>query len=129
MVKTVLITGANGGLGKECARQLALLNGTEKIYLGCRNEERAKAAKRSLEESTGKSIFEIVLMDVSDVDSVRSAVESLREPVEGLVMNAGGMGGSTPGQKNGEGVIQLLAVNVLGHVVLLDELLQQQFPV
>ena len=55
-VKSVLITGANGGLGKECARQLALLDGTEKIYLGCRNEGRAKAAKRSLEELTGKSL-------------------------------------------------------------------------
>ena len=53
-VKTVLITGANGGLGKECARQLALLDGTEKIYLGCRNEEKAKAAQRELEEATDK---------------------------------------------------------------------------
>jgi NAD(P)-dependent dehydrogenase (short-subunit alcohol dehydrogenase family) len=123
-VKTVLITGANGGLGKECARQLALLDGTEKIYLGCRNEAKAKAAQRELEEATGKSIFEIVLIDISNLDSARSAVASLNEPVEALVMNAGGMGGKNPGQKNGGGVIQLFVVNVLGHVVLLDELLQ-----
>jgi NAD(P)-dependent dehydrogenase (short-subunit alcohol dehydrogenase family) len=123
-LKTVLITGANGGLGKECARQLASQDGTEKIYLGCRNEERAKAAQHELEESTGKSIFEIVLMDVSNLDSVRSAVESLDEPIEALVMNAGGMGGPNPAKKNGHGVIQMFAVNVLGHVVLLDELLK-----
>jgi len=123
-VKTVLITGANGGLGKECARQLALLDGTEKIYLGCRNEEKAKAAQRELEEATGKSIFEIVLMDVSNPASVRSAVASLNQPVEALVMNAGGMGGSNPGKKNGDGVIQIFSVNVLGHAVLLDELLR-----
>ena len=119
----ILIAGANGGLGKECARQLALLDGTEKIYLGCRNEERAKAAKLSLEESTGKSIFEIVLMDVSNPDSVRSAVESLNDPIDALVMNAGGMGGKNPGEKTDNGVIQLFAVNVFGHVILLDELL------
>lgn len=124
MVKSVLITGANGGLGKECARQLALQDETQKIYLACRNEERAKAAKLSLEESTGKSIFEIVLMDVSNLNSVRSAVESLSEPIEALVMNAGGMGGPTPGEKTTDGVIQLFAINVLGHVVLLDELLK-----
>ena len=123
-LKSILITGANGGLGKECARQLALLDGTEKIYLGCRNEERAKAAQRELEESTGKSIFEIILMDVSKPDSVRAAVASLSEPIEGLVMNAGGMGGQNPGEKTPEGVIQMFAVNVLGHVVLLDELLK-----
>ena len=64
MIKSVLITGANVGLGKECARQLALQDGTEKIYLACRNEERAQAAKLELEESTGKSVFEIVLIDV-----------------------------------------------------------------
>ncbi|MFT5143122.1 MAG: NAD(P)-dependent dehydrogenase (short-subunit alcohol dehydrogenase family), partial [Thalassolituus oleivorans] len=124
MVKSVLITGANGGLGKECARQLALQDGTEKVYLGCRSEAKAKAAKRSLEESTGKSIFEIVLMDVSDLSSVRSAVSSLDGPIDGLVMNAGGMGGPSPGAKTSDGVTQLFATNVLGHVVLLDELLK-----
>ncbi len=66
MIKSVLITGANAGLGKECAKQLALQDGTEKIYLACRNEERAQAAKLELEESTGKSVFEIVLMHVSN---------------------------------------------------------------
>ena len=124
MLKSVLITGANGGLGKESARQLSLLNGTEKIYLGCRNEEKAIAAKRSLEDSTGKSIFEIVLMDLSNLDSVRSAVASLSEPFDALVMNAGGMGGPTPGKLTLDGVTQLFAINVLGHVVLLDELLR-----
>jgi hypothetical protein len=39
-------------------------------------------------------------------------------------MNAGGMGGKNPGQKNGNGVTQMFASNVLGHVVLLEELLQ-----
>jgi len=124
MAKSILITGANGGLGKECARQLAMLDETEKIYLACRNEEKAKAAKLSLEQSTGKSIFEIVLMDVSNLNSVRAAVESISEPVEGLVMNAGGMGGKNPGEMTADGVTQMFAVNVLGHVVLLDELLK-----
>lgn len=123
MVKSVLITGANSGLGKESARQLALL-GTEKIYLGCRNESKAIAAKQELEEVTGKSVFEILLIDVSKPDSVRAAVDSLPEPVEALVMNAGGMGGSSPGAKTSDGVIQIFAVNVSGHVILLDELLK-----
>lgn len=124
MIKSILITGANSGLGKEAARQLALKNETEKIYLACRNEEKAKVAKKSLEETTGKSIFEIVIMDVSDLKSVRSAVAKINEPFEGLVMNAGGMGGKNPGEKTKEGVTQLFAVNVLGHVVLFNELVK-----
>jgi len=124
MNKSILITGANAGIGKESARQLALLEDTEKIYLACRNEERAKAAKLELERKTGKSFFEIMIMDVSDVNSVRSAVNSLNEPIDALIMNAGGMGGKTPGQKTKDGVTQLFATNVLGHVVLLEELLK-----
>ncbi len=45
MLKSILITGANAGLGKETARQFALQGGMEKIYLGCRNEAKAKIAK------------------------------------------------------------------------------------
>ena len=98
-MKSVIITGANSGLGKEVARQLAQLPDTKRIILACRNEERAKAAQKSLEETTGKSIFEIILMDVSKLDSVKAAVASIKEPVEGLVMNAGEWGGCSLAKK------------------------------
>ncbi len=124
MNKRILITGANNGLGKEAARQLALKKETEKIYLACRNRDRAEAAKKELEQSTGKSFFEIVIMDVSDKESVRNAVKSLKEPVDALIMNAGGMGGKTPDKITRDGVTQIFATNVLGHAALLDELLK-----
>jgi len=124
MNKSILITGANGGLGKESARQLAMLKETEKIFLACRNQSRALEAKQSLEKSTGRSIFEIVIMDVSEPDSVRSAVAGLNEPVDALIMNAGGMGGKSPMDITSNGVTSLFAANVLGHVVLLDELIK-----
>ena len=124
MVKSILITGANSGLGKDAARQLALLDETEKIYLACRNQQKAEAAKKSLEESTGRSIFEIVILDTSNLDSVRAAADSLKEPIDAVVLNAGGMGGKTPGKVTEYGVTQMFATNVLGHVVLLEELLQ-----
>lgn len=126
MNKRVLITGANAGLGKESARQLAMIDGTEKIYLACRNLTKAQEAKISLEKSTGKSIFEIVQMDVSDPDSVRSAVNSLAEPIDALIMNAGGMGGKNPMERTSRGVTSLFANNVLGHVVLLNELIKSK---
>jgi len=34
-------------------------------------------------------------MDVSNLTSVRAAIESLEEPIEALLMNAGGMGEKT----------------------------------
>ena len=123
MIKRVLITGANAGLGKECARQLGTQPETTKVYLGCRNPERAEAAKLELEETTGRKVFEIIIVDVSSPDSVRAAVEAIPEPIDALVMNAGGMGGTDPGQLTESGAIQLFATNLLGHTILLEELL------
>ncbi len=80
MNESVLITGANAGLGKETARQLALKKETRKVILFCRNRARAEAAKKDLEEKTGKKIFAIVIGDVTDANSVRKAVEEIKEP-------------------------------------------------
>ena len=49
MNESILITGANAGLGKETARQLALKKETRKVILFCRNRARAEAAKKDLE--------------------------------------------------------------------------------
>ncbi|MEM7367962.1 MAG: SDR family NAD(P)-dependent oxidoreductase [Bacteroidota bacterium] len=125
MNKIIMITGANAGIGKDTARQLALIPETEKIYLACRNPEKAEIAKKELETITGRSMFEIIIMDVSDLDSVRQAVANLQEPIDALIMNAGGMGGKHPEHLTKDGVTIITATNLLGHVVLVDELLQE----
>lgn len=124
MNKSILITGANAGLGKETARQLALLEGTEKIILACRNKQKAEVAKKELESNTGKNVFDILIMDVSNIDSVKNAVESMTDSVDAIIMNAGGMGGKTPGKMTSSGMNELSATNLLGHIVLVDELLK-----
>ena len=121
--KTVLITGANAGIGKEIARQLASRPEIARIYLACRNEDRARTAKADLEAKTGRTIFDIVLMDVADPDSVRAGLTGVDGSVDALVMNAGGMGGKTPMAVTADGTTYMFAQNVLGHVVLLEELL------
>ncbi|USD42322.1 SDR family NAD(P)-dependent oxidoreductase [Vibrio sp. SCSIO 43135] len=125
-IKTVLITGANAGIGFESARQLAQQDGINKIILGCRNLTKAREAKAQLEALTGKSIFEILILDVSDSSSVRSAVTTLNAPIDAVVLNAGGTGGRTPHQLTSDGVTTIFAANVLGHVVLVEELIKHQ---
>ena len=98
VTETILITGANAGLGKETARQLALKKETKKVILFCRNQARAEAAKKDLEEKTGKKIFEIIIGDVTDANSVRKAVEKIKEPIDAVILNAGGMVGKTAAQ-------------------------------
>src|SRR5579862_4273791 len=122
--KTVLITGANAGIGKEIARQLASRPEFGRIYLGCRNADRASAAKAELEAETGRTIFDIVLMDVANLDSVRAALAGISGAIDALVMNAGVIGPQSMAL-TADGVTTVFATNVLGHVVFLEGLLAE----
>ncbi len=122
--KTVLITGANVGIGKDVARQLALRPEIARIYLACRNKERATAAKAELEAKTGRTIFDIVLMDVADPGSVRAGLAGINGSIDALVMNAGVIGPQSMAL-TADGVTIVFATNVLGHVVLLEGLLAE----
>src|SRR5579863_5006900 len=125
MNESILITGANAGLGKETARQLAMKRETKRVILFCRNRARAEAAKKDLEEKTGKKVFEIVIGDVTDADSVRKAVEEIKEPIDAVVLNAGGVIGKTAANSTPSGMNQLAATNILGNVVLVEELIKR----
>src|SRR5271166_1294664 len=125
MNESILITGANIGLGKESARQLALKKETKKVILFCRNQAKAEAAKKELEEQTGREIFEIIIGDVSDADSVRKAVEKIKEPIDAIILNAGGVVGKTAAKVTPSGMNELAATNILGHVILVEELIKR----
>ncbi len=84
-----LVTGANRGIGREVARQLAE-RGYE-VLLSARDGEQAAAAARELAASTGASVRPLTL-DVADPQSVAAAAEQLRaDPgrLDVLVNNAG----------------------------------------
>ena len=59
------------------ARQLALRPEFARIYLACRNQDRATQAKAELEAVTGRHIFDIILMDVADLGSVRAGLAAI----------------------------------------------------
>ena len=104
------------------ARQLAARPEIARIYLACRNRDRAKAAQAELEAATGRKIFDTVLMDVADQSSVRAGLASFDGSIDALVMNAGVIGPETLGL-TADGITTVFATNVLGHAVLLEGLL------
>lgn len=121
---SILITGANSGLGFEAARQFAQRKEISKIILACRNKSRAEDALQRLEELTGKKIFEILIVDVGDLESCQKAAHNLNSKVDGIILNAGGAGGSEPTKLTKDGVIFTFAVNVLGNIHLAELLME-----
>ncbi|MCH7799993.1 MAG: SDR family NAD(P)-dependent oxidoreductase, partial [Chloroflexi bacterium] len=94
--KTVLITGANSGIGFEAAAQFCQ-EGFGKVILACRSIEKSEAAKASLIERTGTDVFEGMTVDVAELASVSSAVEELaarQSSVDVLLLNAAAAGSS-----------------------------------
>ncbi|GAB3020854.1 SDR family oxidoreductase [Niabella terrae] len=95
-MKTVLITGANKGIGFETARQL--LQKEFYVFLGSRNLENGLEAVRKL-QAEGLTGVEAVQLDVTDDQSVQTARVEIggKTPVlDILINNAGINGGSDP---------------------------------
>jgi len=112
------------GLGFEAARQLAMKDTTQKIILACRNPERAEEAKTKLQELTSKKIFDILILDVGNLDSCRKAASELKDNVDGIICNAGGGGGKEPTKLTEDKVMFIFSINTLGHVLFVDELMK-----
>jgi NAD(P)-dependent dehydrogenase (short-subunit alcohol dehydrogenase family) len=123
--KSVLVTGANSGLGFEAAAQLAEA-GYGRVILACRTTEKAETARRQLVERVGRDPFETLAVDVADVSSSEAAAAELiarRQPIDALLLNAGMVSGDTPG-KSADGLELSFASSVLGHHLLTVRLLE-----
>ncbi|TCO48028.1 oxidoreductase [Actinocrispum wychmicini] len=111
--RTVLITGANSGLGLRSARVLAGMGA--RVLLGCRSAERGRAAVALVGRRA-----ELVELDLADLASVRKAAADVRErtgdKLDVLMNNAGVMG--TPFRHTTDGFELQFGTNHLGHAVL-----------
>lgn len=94
-MKTVLITGANRGIGFEAARQLAQLG--HFVYMGSRDLGKGEKAKRDLEAGGIRNV-EVVELDVTDIHSIRRAKETLEDRIGKLdvLINNAGIRGEIP---------------------------------
>ncbi|KAI3342301.1 short-chain dehydrogenase/reductase [Ustulina deusta] len=89
--KTVLVTGANAGLGFQAAQKYAAL-GAERLILGVRSQAKGEEAKRAIAKATGHSNIDILTVDLTSFDSVQAFVEKLEKTTDRLdvaLLNAG----------------------------------------
>ncbi len=89
--ETVIVTGANIGLGLEAARHFVRLNAS-KVILAVRSAEKGEAAKKDIESTTKRTgVVEVWPLDLSSYASVKAFAAKARElpRLDAVVENAG----------------------------------------
>ena len=87
---TILVTGANTGIGRATAEALAARGAT--LYVACRSEARARPVMAQITATTGNDRLSLLTLDLADLASVRACADAFLQtgaPLHVLVNNAG----------------------------------------
>ena len=112
--RTAVVTGANGGLGLETARQLAAKGAH--VVMAVRSQEKAAAAVEEIRAIAPDAALEQVPLDLASQASVRAAagqIMAAHQSIDLLINNAGVMG--IPEAKTVDGFEMQFGVDHLGH--------------
>ncbi|KRK78707.1 SDR family NAD(P)-dependent oxidoreductase [Companilactobacillus nodensis] len=119
MTKTVIVTGANSGLGFETTKQIAAKGSNYQLVMACRNMKKAAVARQRILQTIPDANIICLELDTSSLAKVRAFVAAFRKlniPLYGLVCNAG-VSGKTVHQTQ-DGFNNIFETNYLGHFLL-----------
>lgn len=128
--KVVVITGANSGIGKETAIDLAKRGG--KIYIACRNNQRGEDALKEIKEASMSDNIHFLQLDLASMESIRQFSKKFHElenKLHILINNAGIM--ACPRGITKDGFEAQIGTNHMGHFLLTNlllDLLKQSAP-
>jgi NAD(P)-dependent dehydrogenase (short-subunit alcohol dehydrogenase family) len=120
--QTIIVTGGNSGIGYEAALGFARRNAD--VILACRSVEKANAAAGQIIAAHADAKVEVMELDLSSLDSVRSFAEAFHashRALNVLVNNAGVM--AIPYRRTDDGFEMQFGTNHLGHFALTGLLL------
>jgi NAD(P)-dependent dehydrogenase (short-subunit alcohol dehydrogenase family) len=120
--RTVLITGANSGLGLRSAEALARAGA--QVLLACRNPAKAAGALEAVEACATTGTPSVIPLDLADLSSVESAAAAVADRVghiDVLMNNAGVM--AIPLRRTADDFEMQFGTNHLGHFALTGRLL------
>jgi NAD(P)-dependent dehydrogenase (short-subunit alcohol dehydrogenase family) len=128
-MRTVLITGANVGIGFATAKFLAARTDWH-VVLACRSESKANAAVAAIRQANPNARVSFAPLDLFSLSSVRrlpAALAAMEIPhLGGLILNAGGMNMKAKSLEFTEdGFEKTFQLNFLGHFLLANLLIQQ----
>ncbi|CAH1263504.1 RDH13 [Branchiostoma lanceolatum] len=122
--KTVIITGANNGIGKETAKELSKRGG--RVIMACRNMDKCQGARDQLVQESGNQNVHCQQVDLASFESVRkfaSRINKSEAKVDVLINNAGVM--RCPHWKTADGNEWQFQVNYLSHFLLTNLILDK----
>lgn len=121
--KTAIVTGANTGMGKQTALDLACRNA--RIIVACRNEESGRKAVREIVKLSNNNNVMFRKLDLASFASIRQFTDEImneEQQLDILVNNAGVF--MLPLRRSVDGIEMHFAVNYLGHFLLTTLLLK-----
>ncbi|KAK8783068.1 hypothetical protein V5799_015590 [Amblyomma americanum] len=120
--KTVIITGANSGVGKETARELCKRGA--RVILACRDVDKARLAASDIARNTGVQPV-CMQLDLCSFESVRQFAQQVLEREERLdvLINNAGKIATAKKTETEDGFESTLQTNHLGHFLLSNLLL------
>lgn len=122
--KTVIVTGANSGIGKATAAGIVKLQG--RVIMACRDLDKAEEAAQDIQQGTGAESTQLVVkqLDLASLTSVRAFCEDIikEEPRLDVLINNAGIY-QCPYTRTEDGFEMQFGVNHLGHFLLTHLLL------
>jgi len=126
--KTVIITGANTGIGLETAKALAKMNAN--LILACRDIKKGNEAVKNVEAflntTSHKNTIDFMELDLANMKSIRNFAASFNakySALDILINNAGVM--HTPRQNTSDGFEMQIGTNHLGPFLLTRLLIEK----
>jgi len=120
--KICIITGANSGVGKATAKQLAALD--FHVVMVVRNEEKGRKALEEIKLEIGKNSLELMMCDFASQKSIHEFVKKFKEKYDRLdvLVNNHGV---IPSKRfiTEDGIESAFAINHLGYFLLTNLLL------
>ncbi len=118
--QTIIVTGANTGIGFETARALAAAGAA--VIATCRNEDKAESTRQRLLEAQPGSAVESAVMDLASLQSVSDFCQKFsHDKLDTLICNAG-LVAPEYGETH-DGFEQTVGVCHLGHFLMVQKLL------
>ena len=121
-MKLAIITGADGGMGTEITRAVALAG--YKVIMACLDKDKAEQKRQLLMHETGSSSLEVLSLDLSSLKSVSDFARRILERGEFVTLlmnNAGTM--ETGRHMTEDGLERTVSVNYVGPYLLTRKLL------